>query len=453
MKKIVLSFLMLVFSILTISATETTITVANCTWTANTDATYGAGFSTTSNGFNIGIYKNTSSNAIVDPNTNGARIYLNAILIVTNSNGDIITNVVLKCIISTKNYCNNMTVGDGVATANATDTTVSWSGSTAKFAAVASTAQNRFSTITITSGAEAAVQNPTFSVASGNYASTQNVELSCATDGASIYYTTDNSDPTATSTLYSAPITISSTTTVKAIAIKGSDKSSIAQATYTFPVEVNHISDLATITTNTFVKFNNSLNAIIQKGTNLYVKDETGYMQIYGTLSDTYSNGDILPAGLCGTLTIYNGGYEITKPTNVGTKTTGSAVVPEKYSISDISKITTAADVYKYVKISNINYNLAKTKFYLGTDSLLAYNSLGTALPTTDLTGCDVEGIIVIYKNAPEIYPIVITIPTVIDNLKSDDKVYSIYDLSGRKITNQIKGQPYIKNHKKFLYK
>ena len=95
----------------------------------------------------------------------------------------------------------------------------------------------------------------------------------------------------------SAPITISSTTTVKAIAIKGSDKSSIAQAPYSFPVEVNHISDLATITTNTFVKFNNSLNAIIQKGTNLYVKDETGYMQIYGTLSDTYSNGDILPSG------------------------------------------------------------------------------------------------------------------------------------------------------------
>ena len=449
MKKIVLSFLMLVFSILTISATETTITVANCTWTANTDATYGAGFSTTSNGFNIGIYKNTYTSNLVQP-IDLAKVYKNAILIVSNSNGDNITNVVLKC---TSGYCTDMTVGNGVATANNTDYTVSWSGNTTTFAAVASTAQNRFSTITITSGAEAAVQNPTFSVASGNYASTQNVELSCATDGASIYYTTDNSDPTAASTLYSAPITISSTTTVKAIAIKGSDKSSIAQATYTFPVEVNHISDLATITTNTFVKFNNSLNAIIQKGTNLYVKDETGYMQIYGTLSDTYSNGDILPAGLCGTLTIYNGGYEITKPTNVGTKTTGSAVVPEKYSISDISKITTAADVYKYVKISNINYNLAKTKFYLGTDSLLAYNSLGTALPTTDLTGCDVEGIIVIYKNAPEIYPIVITIPTVIDNLKSDDKVYSIYDLSGRKITNQIKGQPYIKNHKKFLYK
>ena len=56
MKKIVLSILMLVFSILTISATETTISVANCTWKTDTVTTYGAGYTTTSNGFNISIY-------------------------------------------------------------------------------------------------------------------------------------------------------------------------------------------------------------------------------------------------------------------------------------------------------------------------------------------------------------------------------------------------------------
>jgi len=342
-----------------------------------------------------------------------------------------------------------MTVGDGVATANATDLTISWSGSIATFAAVASTAQNRFSSITITSGAEAAVQNPTFSVGSGNYPSAQSVSLTCATDGASIYYTTDGTDPTASSTLYSAPITISSTTTLKAIATKGTDKSNIALATYTFPVEINGISDLAKIESNTFVKFNNLLNAIFQKGSSLYVKDETGYMQIYGTLSDTYSNGDVLPAGMCGTLAIYNGGYEIKNPINIGTKTTGSVIVPENYTISNL----TSADANKFVKISNVNYDLAKSKFAFNTDSLLAYNSLGITMPTTDLTGCDVEGIIVIYNNAPEIYPISINTPTGINNLKDDDKVYNIYDLSGRKITKQVNGQLYIKNHKKYLSK
>jgi hypothetical protein len=454
MKKIVLSILMLVFSILTISATETTISVANCTWKTDTVTTYGAGYTTTSNGFNISIYKNTSSTALLNPSTTSgaARIYKNAILIVSNSNGDNITNVVLKCvIIPNGNYCNNMTVGDGVATANATDTTVSWSGSTAKFAAVASIAQDRFTSITITSGAATAIQNPTFSVISGNYASTQNVALSCATEGASIYYTTDNSDPTASSTLYSAPLNISSTTTVKAIAIKGSDKSSITQAIYTFPVQINNISDLANTVTNTFVQFNTPLSTIIQKGTSLYVKDATGYMQLYGTLNDTYSNGDVLPAGVCGTLAIYNGGYEIKNPMNIGTKTTGTPVIPETYTINNL----TAADANKYLKISNVNfhYDSKKPKFALGTDSLLTYNSFGITMPTTDITGCDIEGIVVIYNNAPEIYPMVITIPTNINDLKTDDKVYNIYDLSGRKVVNEVKGQLYIKNNKKYLSK
>jgi hypothetical protein len=444
MKKILLSILTLVFSILTISATEVTVNADTCKWTANTDATYGAGFTTISNGFNISIYKNKSTTdlKIYSP----FRIYKNAILLISNSNGENITSVILKCI---SGNCNDMTVGDGVATANATDLTISWSGSIATFAAVASTAQNRFSSITITSGAEAAVQNPTFSVGSGNYPSAQSVSLTCATDGASIYYTTDGTDPTASSTLYSAPITISSTTTLKAIATKGTDKSNIALATYTFPVEINGISDLAKIESNTFVKFNNLLNAIFQKGSSLYVKDETGYMQIYGTLSDTYSNGDVLPAGMCGTLAIYNGGYEIKNPINIGTKTTGSVIVPENYTISNL----TSADANKFVKISNVNYDLAKSKFAFNTDSLLAYNSLGITMPTTDLTGCDVEGIIVIYNNAPEIYPISINTPTGINNLKDDDKVYNIYDLSGRKITKQVNGQLYIKNHKKYLSK
>ena len=54
-----------------------------------------------------------------------------------------------------------------------------------------------------------------------------------AESGASIYYTLDSSVPTAESTLYSAPITLTDTTTVKAVAIMDGVSSSVTSRTYT----------------------------------------------------------------------------------------------------------------------------------------------------------------------------------------------------------------------------
>ena len=64
------------------------------------------------------------------------------------------------------------------------------------------------------------VTTPVSSVASGTYAVTKSVALTCATTGASIYYTTDGSTPDNTDTLYSGAISVAATTTIKAVAIK-----------------------------------------------------------------------------------------------------------------------------------------------------------------------------------------------------------------------------------------
>ena len=60
------------------------------------------------------------------------------------------------------------------------------------------------------------------------------VTLTCATEGATIYYTTDGSDPTTSSTAYSAPFAVTSGTTVKAMAyMDGAQQSGIYTATFT----------------------------------------------------------------------------------------------------------------------------------------------------------------------------------------------------------------------------
>ena len=78
------------------------------------------------------------------------------------------------------------------------------------------------------------VETPTFSPAAGTYTSAQSVTINCATSGATIYYTTDGSTPTTSSATYSGAISVSSTTTIKAIAVKNDmTDSEVASATYT----------------------------------------------------------------------------------------------------------------------------------------------------------------------------------------------------------------------------
>jgi len=82
------------------------------------------------------------------------------------------------------------------------------------------------------------VATPTFTPAAGEYTSAQSVVISCATEGATIYYTTDGtdpfSDPTAAPNEYNGAIAVDADMTIKAVAVKsGYEDSNIAVAVYT----------------------------------------------------------------------------------------------------------------------------------------------------------------------------------------------------------------------------
>ena len=107
-------------------------------------------------------------------------------------------------------------------------------------------------TITITISAAGIVGAPTVNLAAGTYTENQSVTLTSSTEGATIYYTTDGSEPTitggvpaGTTAQYTAPIAVtgtegeSITTTIKAIAVKDRmQNSSVETFTYTIQIPV-----------------------------------------------------------------------------------------------------------------------------------------------------------------------------------------------------------------------
>ena len=81
------------------------------------------------------------------------------------------------------------------------------------------------------------VATPSFNPPAGAYTGAQSVTINCATAGATIYYTTNGTEPTTASAQYSTPITVSANMTIKAMAAKVSMiNSPVASAAYTITI-------------------------------------------------------------------------------------------------------------------------------------------------------------------------------------------------------------------------
>lgn len=150
----------------------------------------------------------------------GYNNYSNITFNIVTQDGDSEFLQAFRCVSSTNADASTIAVGDIVVV----------SGNLTKYNTTYEFAQG-CQVVSITHPA-VSVEAPTFSPAAGTYADAQSVTISTATDGATVYYTTDGTEPTDASTPYTKEINISTTTTLKAIAYKGGESSTVATATY-----------------------------------------------------------------------------------------------------------------------------------------------------------------------------------------------------------------------------
>ncbi|MCR4964689.1 MAG: fibronectin type III domain-containing protein [Bacteroidales bacterium] len=154
-----------------------------------------------------------------------------------------------------------------------------------------------------------ALAAPQFSTAGGFQYEAFDLTLTAAT-GASIYYTLDGTTPTTSSTLYSTPIAINSTTTVNAIAVLDGEESSVATAVYSFPV-VATIADFRANGTSNVVYDIANCTFVFRSGSYAFVKDVTGGLCVYGNNAlSSFEEGDVIPH-IYGTRSVFSGMVEL----------------------------------------------------------------------------------------------------------------------------------------------
>ncbi|MGN0226743.1 MAG: FN3 associated domain-containing protein [Paludibacteraceae bacterium] len=285
---------------------------------------------------------------------------------------------------------------------------------------------NYIAYVTIELGSATDVAKPTFTTAEEMFANSLNVKLTCATTGATIYYTLDETEPSAGSTLYTdAGIDISNTTTIKAIAIKGEVKSAVATKTYT-KVEPVSLTDFLTTKPASEVILKD-LTVIFADGKNTYVVDEDGVALVMYDASKTYYDGTLTAgkvlSGQKATYTAYKNQDEIV-PTNAVVATDGVAPVPTLMNAAP-----TEAQVNKYISFKNVAAALeTDSKYYIFDGAIQLYGASTTLNPEAD-GNYDLAGILINY-NGTQLELIVTSLEkgtaTAIDNTEAGVKATKV---------------------------
>lgn len=261
------------------------------------------------------------------------------------------------------------------------------------------------------SGEQNYVARPVITPDAGTYYESVEVTISCATEGASIYYTLNGEDASEQSTLYTEPFTINElgTYTVKAVAIIDGNRSAQAEATYTITEQGGQGGggddtpvDCELALNDAF--FGTSFGGVINNYDDDMVGTQDGVTVIYskGTGSNRYCNDNHIRLYQGNTLTV-----------KVGQGTLKEVEFVNKNSDKQLEASTGTVDGYTWTgDAAEVVFNV---------------NSGSKNLQVASLK---------IKINVPEN-------PSGIDVAKTNSRLDGqrvIYDLSGRRVTNPTRG-------------
>ena len=178
---------------------------------------------------------------------------------------------------------------------------------------------------------------------------------------------------------------------------------------------VANISEALAITGTTF-RFTGNAVVTYQNGNNLWIRDNSGSGLIYGSVNDTFSNGDVLTAGWTATNTTSTQGVpQFGSPSGVASSTNSGTVAPE--ALTTLS----TTDVNKYASISNITITSSNGSNYYYEVNGIEYcvrNHFNLVTLTVGKT-YNVVGVVSIYNNQPQLYLISaeeLAVPTILVN-------------------------------------
>ena len=280
-----------------------------------------------------------------------------------------------------------------------------WTGSATEVVMTAGTAKHvRISKVTVTYevGEAPAVATPEIA-GETPFTESSEVTITCATEGATIYYTTDGGDPTNEDAIYAGPFPITETTTVKAIAYDATGAAS-SVATKKFVKEEVQNNSVATVAEfnaladNTECTFTGTLVVSAQTGQYLYAQDATGGMLIYGAINQNYNKLDVIPAGWTCKKTTFKGAPEAANPAGLAAATTQGNLAPEEMTPAQVN----LANAFKYAVIRGAT--ISGTTLTVGEESTTLYNRFGVTMPTDNAT-YDVIGVTG-YYNTPQFMPL-----------------------------------------------